>query len=74
MIDKWNIALMEDDMLRAGWNKLFLAKRIKRSPTTVTLVFTRKRITAKTAAAIAKVLGHPVSRYFVTNPTTGERS
>ena len=57
--------LMRDDMAIRAWLQTDIARRSKLSDDTISKFFRGMNNSVRTAKAIAKALGHPVSRYLI---------
>ncbi len=62
-----DIQRVREDMVLKGWNRGHLATRAGVADTTVMRFLNGDHQTAKTVFKIAEALGHPVSRYIVSN-------
>lgn len=62
---EFNVQLMAEDMAVNGLDKLGLSKKAKVADMTVIRFLRAESQTARTAAKLAKALGHSVERYVV---------
>lgn len=61
---RYDVARLAADMAMKGWNNSALAAKARVSSMTVGRFLSGEVQTAKTAAKLAKALGHEVSRYL----------
>ncbi len=62
---RYDVTLIRHDAASLGWDDSRLAAKSRKNVATISLFLSEKRQTPKTALAIAKALGQPVSRYIV---------
>lgn len=62
---RYDVALMQDDIVAHGWLAIDLARKAKVSHMTVSRFLRGERQTPRMASRLAKALGHEIDRYLI---------